>query len=122
MLSAKIINILNRPSLKPAIIKSFLSLHSFIQKAPTVQERKKKIKTCRLVENSRAVRIAKAMEKNSAISNPRKKQMVIAPAGSGMPMNMDTEDMSDESPLLTELAAGREDLPWELKILQLKGR
>ncbi len=39
-------------------------------------------------------KLDRAIAKNNAISNPRKKHTVIAPAGSGIPINIETEDIS----------------------------
>jgi len=67
-------------------------------------DKKKKIKTCRLPEKERLVSKDSTNEKKTAMSNPRKRHVTMAAAGTGMIMKKDTEEISHERSGLADWA------------------
>ena len=95
---------LSAASLKPAMIKVFLSCLPLIKNAAVILDKKKKTKTSKLPEYARLVNKDRIIAKNTAISNPRNRQVSMAAAGIGMIMKNDIEAMSQLIPGLADRA------------------
>ena len=83
--------VLNRASLRPEVIKDFLSLVSLIQYAAVILLKKKKMNISMELEKMMAVSSDNTREKEIATSKPRKRQTVMAPAARGRAMETERE-------------------------------
>ncbi len=72
------------------------------QKAAVMLDKRKKIKTSKLPENARLVNKERIIAKNSAISNPRNRQVIIAAEGIGIIIKKDIDDRSQSIPELVD--------------------